>query len=275
MDAANEWLAAARWTDKEAALTRAAGLPASERRSGLALLRFLFPHLAPALDQLDDLLDTAEEKGLEALLADLGNTARHEEAVQDWLATPSWEASRQALHREPDLADDPRTRHLLTALASSQTSDDDTRSLAHQHLAILDLVRHFASGPAAVGDPATGIDHAYAVATDLDTAADAAWQAAIDADAARLRAVLTAAPHLLHRPFLAPALLAVLGLLDPQAVTADQDESTTPTQLLTVAAEQATPTQRQALTSRLRRIARRRPNLTTAIEDLLRLLDHE
>jgi hypothetical protein len=272
--AANDWLAAARWTDREAALTKATGLPAPERRSGLALLQFLFPHLAPALGQLDDLLDAAEEEGLDALLADLGNMARHQEAVQDWLATPSWETSRQALRDRPDLTDDPRTRHVLTALASSQDSDDDTRALVHQHLAILDLVHHF-TDEATGSDPTAGIDHAYAVVTDPDTAADTAWQAAIDVDAVLLRAVLTAAPHLLRRPFLAPALLAVLGLLDPQAVASDQGEPLTPTGLLTAAAEQATPTQRQALTSRLRRIARRRPDLTTAIEDLTRLLDHE
>jgi hypothetical protein len=264
---ANSWLAATTWPQTQTALTAAAAIPTPERRPSFALLRFLFPQTAEQLDQLDQLLDAAEKYGLDTLLADLGQTARHREAVQAWVATPSWTASRQALEAAPGLAEDPRTTQLLTALAESDDTDQNTRAIARQHLAILDLIRK------------AGLDHAYSIVTDLDAAAGAAWQATVDADEPHLTTILAAEPDLLDQPFVGPALVAILLLLRPQPEPTSGEPTDrpgmtpTPTMLITLAAEQGTGTQCQALSNRLRRITRHRPDLSPDIQDLLPLLD--
>ncbi|MGL5827624.1 MAG: tetratricopeptide repeat protein [Nocardioides sp.] len=270
---ANQWLGAQSWSDRESVLTAYAAVPAEERSVGLTMLRFLHPTTATSLDELTALLAAIDETGLDQLLGTMGPVARHQELVFAWLATPDWGSSRELLQASPELLSDPMTEELLRHLAGQ-----DHSGMAEQHLGILSLARRPDADQTGIQN--TGIDSAYAIVTNPDTASDAAWAAVTSADAERLSTVLTAAPHLLKRPFSAPALMAALALLHPEAMAALEEVGDRPVEgppaideLVKAAAEQGTEVQRAALSNRFTRITRQRPDLAATIERLLPLLD--
>ncbi|MGL5824789.1 MAG: hypothetical protein ACRCYU_08225, partial [Nocardioides sp.] len=274
---ANQWLVARSWLDRETVLIALAAMLAEERTRGLALLRFLYPAAATGLDELIDLLSAIDDTGLEQVLGTMGPVARHRELVFAWLATPDWDSSREFLRASPELLSNPLTEEVLRHIAGQADS-----GMAQQHLAVLSLARHAGaeeSGIQSTGIDNTGVDSAYAVITNPDTASDAAWAAVTSADAARLSTVLAAAPHLLQRPFTAPALVAALALLRPETDTeedvGDRAVEGLPAidELVKAAAEQGTEVQCAALSNRFTRIARQKPDLAATVERLLPLLD--
>lgn len=130
------------------------------------------------------------------------------------------------------------------------------------------------------------VDEAYEIVTDHDAATDAAWEAIETGDPDRLGATLTAAPHLFSRPFLTPALLACALLLSPAAgqepTPANSEQASAATEqtdqlreLARAAAAQGNDTQRRALAARLRRLKKRRPDLSPGADLLIAVLTED
>jgi hypothetical protein len=247
----NAWLSARTWDDREAALRDTVRLTTDQGRHDLHLLLALHPETAPALTGLEPVLDAIHDRGLDTVLDELGPAARHADLVTAWVTTVTWKESRQLLTAHPQLLSDPRTTEALRVFAAR---DKDSAAVAAQHEALLTLCRRL------------GVDEAYDVATDPDAGTEAAWDAVNRADADALELVLTAAPHLLGRPYLAPALIACLQLLRPH------DDLAGCTSALEQACDQGTQTQLSALAGRLHRLVKRRPDLRDDVETLLAVL---
>ena len=248
---ANAWLSARTWDEREAALRAAAHLTTSQGRHDLQMLCMLHPDMATAIGGLESVLDAIRDSGIEVALADLAPSAQRADLVAAWLATPTWDESQHLLAVHPELLYDHRTDDILRAFA---TGYDGSAAAASQHLAILALCRH------------NTVDEAYEIVTDLDAASEAAWDAITQADGNLLMVILAAAPHLLGHAFLAPALASCALLLQPHD---NLDECAA---LMKQAAEQGSNTQRQAITGRLRRLLRHRPDLRTDIDMLIAML---
>ena len=251
VDEVNAWLSARTWDEREAALRAADHLITDQGRSDLQMLGLLHPELAPVIRDLESVLSSIRERGIEAVVADLAPGARHADLVAAWLATPTWDESQRLLAAHPELLSDHRTDDILREVGAG---DDNSAAMAGQHHAILALCRRGT------------IEEAYEVVTDLDAASEAAWDAITQADASLLIMILAAAPHLLRRAFVAPALTACTYLLQPHD---NLDECT---ELMEQATQQGSDTQRQALAGRLRRLLRRRPDLRADVESLIVVL---
>ena len=108
----------------------------------------------------------------------------------------------------------------------------------------------------------------YDLITDPADATDTALDAVEQGDADLVRDLILAAPDLLQVWFLAPYLAGAVALLDGDPDTAAD--------LMTVAAEHATQTgdtdTPATAAARLRRLNRRRPDLTQPINQLTKLL---
>ena len=251
VEEANAWLSARTWDEREAVLRNSTHIGTAHGRQELQVLMTLFPETAPAVHTLEELLDAVRDRGLDDVLTQIGPDARHTDLVSAWVATPTWEESRRVLGKHQDQLLQPRTEQVLRSL---DAGNDSATAVVHQHLAVLALCRRL------------GVDDAYDIVTDLDAGTEAAWDAVARADLDLLETVLSAAPHLLGRAYLAPSLAACLQLMRPH------DNLTECIALISQAAEQGTETQRQALTGRLRRLAKRRPDLHDDVEALALLL---
>ena len=185
------------------------------------------------------------------MLADLAPSARHADLVAAWLATPTWDESQRLLAAHPELLSDQRTDDILRAFAAG---DENSAAVARQHHAILALCRR------------STLDEAYEVVTDLDAGSEAAWDAVARAHGDLLKVILTAAPQLLNCAFLTPALASCALLLQPH------DNLDDCTALMEQAAQQGSSTQRQALSGRLRRLLRHRPDLRADVDPLIAVL---
>jgi hypothetical protein len=247
----NAWLSARTWDEREAALRAAAHLATGQGRRDLQILRALHPEMAPAIISLESVLDAIRDTGIEAALAELAPSARHADLVAAWLATPTWDESRRLIAAHPELLSDQRTGDILRAFAAGGKSSAATAS---QHHAILALCHR------------STLEEAYEVVTDLDAGTEAAWDAVTQADANLLKVILAAAPHLLSRAFLGPALASCALLLQQHGNLADC------TAFMEQAAQQSSNTQRQALTGRLRRLLRHRPDLHDDVDALIAVL---
>jgi hypothetical protein len=248
---ANAWLSARNWDQREAALRAAAHLTTGQGRRDLRMLCMLHPEIAPAIRSLESVLDDIRDTSIEAVLADLAPSARHVDLVATWLAAPNWDESQQLLAAHPELLSDQRTDDILRALAAR---DENSAAAASQHHAILALCRR------------NTLDEAYEVVTDLDAASEAAWDVVARANGDLLMVILAAAPRLLSHAFLAPALASCELLLQPHD---NLDECTA---LMRQAAQQGSNTQCQALTGRLRRLLRHRPDLHADVDLLAAIL---
>ncbi|HSV66518.1 MAG TPA: tetratricopeptide repeat protein [Mycobacteriales bacterium] len=263
--ALNAWLAAGDWAAREAVLRTPGPLLVAGSRvapDGVAAVDaaiFLHPELTPLRDLRDILVDIADH-GAEPVLAALRAGHTHAELVRRWLATPTWTESRQLLRDHPGLATDPRTAELLQAGA-------DDPGIA-QHLGILSLAGLMS------------LDDVYDAVVDPTMAADAAMAGLERGDVQRVVGLLHAAPALAGVPFVAPYLFAALAVLmggdQDDADISDEpdpdDPALDPAELIAMAADQGTDTQREAGAARLRRLARRLPDHAAALDGLARIL---
>lgn len=248
---ADAWLSARKWDEGEAALRAATHLTTDQGRRELQILSTLYPETASALSSMESVLDAIGEHGIDAVLADLAPRAQHADLVAAWLATPTWDGSRQLLTAHPELLSGHDTDGVLRQLAAT---GEYPAGVVNQHYAIFELCRR------------TTISDAYEVVTDPDASSEAAWDAVVRADINVLAVILAAAPNLLGRAFLAPALASCALLLQPHE---GMDECTA---LMKQAAQQGGSAQKQALAARLRRLLRRRPDLAADIPPLIAVL---
>ena len=190
-------------------------------------------------------LDAVAAHGLEATLAALGAANDQAVTVREWIATPTWSASRDMLEARQEVLLSPG----VEALLEEQADGDAT---AAQRLAILRLCRQLP------------IADVYDLLTDVTDAAEQANAALARGDEARLRLVLLASPGLARSPFHGPAALAALALLAGQPDDAVERAKE--------AAAQGGPTQRRAFAGRLERLAAARPEHADATARLVAAL---
>ena len=190
-------------------------------------------------------LDAVAAHGLEATLAALAAANDQAVTVREWIATPTWSASRDMLEARQEVLLSPD----VEALLEEQADGDAT---AAQHLAIVRLCRQLP------------IADVYDLLTDVTDAAEQANAALARGDGQRLRLVLLASPSLAQSPFHGPATLAALALLAGQPDDA--------VEWAKEAAAQGSPTQRRAFAGRLERLAAARPEHADATTRLVAAL---
>ncbi|MCM2428564.1 tetratricopeptide repeat protein [Streptomyces sp. RKAG337] len=256
VDLFNDWLSAPTWTEEAAFLRRAySGLAAPKGRAALDLIRALYPEVA-GLGDLADVLDAADERGLDQVLEEFHETHTRADLVRQWLATPTWPDDLEFLSNHPQLTADPLVRELLAS------QGDDPAS--NQHLGILQLAGHLPAPDVydAVTDPATA----------HDTAMEFVEQGQLDA----LLPLFLAAPALRRMSFVAPYLFSVFSLFSTTTPESPRTDAVSgvpsPAELIAEAAAQSSEVQRGAGASRLRRLALRRPEHAEALLDLATLL---
>ncbi|MFC4063396.1 tetratricopeptide repeat protein, partial [Actinoplanes subglobosus] len=199
----------------------------------------------PAIVHVLEVLDAAEEQGLDTVLDALQADEKHQTLVYGWLETPTWTASRRYLRSHPGLLTDPRTVEILAAIAADP--------VVQQHLAI---ARLSASMP---------IDTVYDIVLDAPDAVEAALAAIERADLDQLAEIWFAAPSLSRSPFVGPYVAAVLTA---RQVGGDDQAR----ELVRMAAEQGDQETRRAAAARLSALAERVPDITELLLDLAGLL---
>jgi hypothetical protein len=224
-------------------LRQSAAMLATEGSAALDTALFLHPDIEP-LHHLRDILTEITERGLDTVLTELRTSQQQADLINGWLNTPTWTASRDYLREHPTLATDPGTAAFLQELPDDPVID--------QHLAILHLAQ------------AMPLDDVYDAVTDPTMGIDAAMAAVETGDAPRIIGLLHAVPSLTTTPFVTPYLAAVLTVLTDTS----GNDTPHPADLISEAATQGTDTQRQAGAARLRRLARRHPDSTAALEEL-------
>jgi hypothetical protein len=246
LDLLNRVLAQASWAER-ATLLRSPGTrairdaSAQPARSALAALCSDNPDLVHLLQ----ILDAADEYGLDAVLDALIAAEEHQDLVRGWLQATTWTASRHFLREHPELLADPRTTQVLAVGAANPT--------IRQHLAIARLA---ATMP---------IDTIYDLVLDIPDAIDAALAAIDRGDLDQLTEVWHAAPALGRHPFIGPYLAAILTARNGDA--ADQAR-----QLARMAAERGDENSRTAAAAQLSTLAVRIPELANLLQDLAAIL---
>ena len=163
-------------------------------RDALRVLAALYRD-RPALDEWLALLAAIDSAGAEAVLADMDALAAATNLVEEWIATPSWNASQAFLAAHHGLRD-PVARAVL-----ERASGDP---VARQHLAILRLVDHVSPGAVfdAILDPADARELLFTLA-----------RRGASQDLAEL---LFATARIAADPFAAPLALALYLALDAE-----------------------------------------------------------
>lgn len=247
------WRAERTWDENEAALRSARHLKTDQGRADLHIIRMLYPDQWSEIDGLESFLDLLRLSP-DVALAAMGLPALHLDTVIAWMRTPTWQESRRLIADHLELLLDPATNTLLQAMTEH---GGKLAEKANRHIAILGLCR------------SVGINDAYDILTDIDTAADAAWDAIFDADGDRLMLIIGAAQNLLGDYCLAHALTTFSLLLRPEV------DLRTCAELMAKVREECDATQRQALIGRLRRLLRHRGELENSIAHLVAILQSE
>ncbi|MGH8909961.1 MAG: tetratricopeptide repeat protein [Egibacteraceae bacterium] len=240
------WAAATRTRD-EAALLAGHGpdLADPATAGAVRVLAQLYPEKA-LLARCIGILEAIAAYGPDATLAALEAANDRAVTLREWIATPTWSASRDLLEARRELLLGPD----VEALLEEQADDDAT---ATQHLAIVRLCRQLP------------IAEVYDLITDVTDAAVQATDAIQRGDGPTLQLVLLASPDLARSAFHGPAALATLALL-----AGHPDDALN---LAKTASAQGTPTQRRALAGRLARLAAAHPNHAPAIAPMLAALN--
>ena len=232
------WAAQHDWPSIDVFLTRqASNLQDDGFRTSLSVLADLFPG-TPALALLQTVLADADNRGLDAVLADGRAAHADAELIREWLAIPTWEESARFLGQHHDELTSPRIRQLL-----DDNRDDE---IARQHLAIVDLA---ATLPA---------DEVYQIVTDSTTARERALDLIEAGDLTQLALVLGAAPAI--------AAVGITGAFIHTIIALANGDSDTARQIAEIIAQHAKPSQREALTIRLRAFATHQPDHAPALE---------
>jgi hypothetical protein len=203
----------------------------------------------PLLLDLLDLLDSADEQGLDPVLDDACAAERHADLLRGWLDTPTWTASRQYLGAHFELLRDERTAAMLAAGGGDP--------VVRQHLAITRLA------------PVLGLDEVYDIVLDTSDAATAALAGIDTGTLAQVAEIWHAAPQLARTPFTGAYIAAVL------IAAADDSDPDGARQLIREAIDQAGENgqaTRLAGASRLRDLARLRSSRTALLTELADLL---
>ena len=241
----NKLLAAGSWTER-AAMLRGSGssvLYTPAAHQARAALVGLYSDNGELLILLK-ILEAADERGLDAVLAELCADEEHANLLQAWLNTPTWTTSRQYLLKHPSLLVDKRTAAALNAASGNRT--------IRQHLAIVRLAATI------------GLDEVYDIVMDP---ADAADVALANLDKGELNCVVeiwNAAPSLRSEPFTGGYIAAILLVASGHPDDARR--------IISEVAPQAAEETRQEGAERLRRIARLLPEHENALTDLAELL---
>jgi hypothetical protein len=244
----NAWFAAESLADQAAALETLVSTTSSPAgATDLAVLVALHSD-TPGVEELPSVLDAARTDGVMAVAQDRYYAQQRRAELAAWLEAPTWAASKTFLDSHPGFLSDP----LVVAMLDSARADP----LLAQHLGIARLATRI---------PLAEI---YDLITDPADATDTALDAVERGDADLLRDLVLAAPKLLEVRFLAPYIAGAVALLDGDPDTAAD--------LMTVAADHAAQTgdtdTAAAAAARLRRLARRRPDLIEPVDQLTRLL---
>jgi len=239
------WAGARSWNAEAVVVRGDPALVGSEVfRATLDVLRDLYPGDA-GLARIDARLALFDEHGLDEALRLLDDAYLAFDTLQVWIATPSWDESKDYLaqHREVLQRDD--VHGILGG------DEDDPESLTHLGILVL--------------DQALGIDVAYEVVTDPSACESQVDRAVRAGDGRVLQGILLAAPHLLERPVVGDLAMAVLALLaddlEPARTRAAQ------------AHEAASPNRQQAIAIHLRRLAEARPDHREGALELASIFD--
>jgi hypothetical protein len=242
----NRVLAQANWAQRATILRSPEVKPVRDpsAQSARSVLAALYSD-SPAIVHLLQVLDAADEHGLDPVLDTLQAAEEHQALVRGWLETPTWTASRRYLRRHPGLLTNSRTIEILAADAGNPT--------ARQHLAIARLATTMP------------IDAVYDVVLDMPDAIDAALDAIDRADLDQLTELWFTAPALSRDPFIGPYLAAVLTARHHEG--ADQAR-----ELARMAAQHGDEDTRKAAAAKLTVLAERLPELADLLHDLALLL---
>ena len=244
----NIWITAESVVDQTAALeTLVSTTSHPDGAADLAVLMALHADTS-GVEDLPNVLEAARTDGVATVAQGRHHAEQRSADLTAWLETPTWTDSRAFLDTHPGFLTDP----LVEAMLDSGSDDP----LIAQHLGIARLATRL---------PLAEI---YDLITDPADATDTALDAVEQGDADLVRDLILAAPDLLQVWFLAPYLAGAVALLDGDPDTAAD--------LMTVAAEHATQTgdtdTPATAAARLRRLNRRRPDLTQPINQLTKLL---
>jgi hypothetical protein len=221
---ANRWITA-NWSQRQQILT------APDMPTDCDLLRVLSAVYCdhPELQQWLDLLDDIDARGRDVVFAEMDAAQATVSLLQDWITTPSWNASHAFLAEHPAL----RSPEAVAALEN--WSGDE---LARQHLAILRLTEHVPAGDVfdAILDPTDAhqllLRVAYTGSGELITEA---WYAT---------------PHIAAEPFAATLAAALVQALSDEADYPDEID-----RALRAAAEAASTSERRDTLALLRTLA--------------------
>jgi hypothetical protein len=221
---ANDWIAAD-WSQRQQILT---GPDMPTDRDVLHVLSTVYcDH--PELQQWLDVLDDIHTRGRDAVFAEMDAAHATVSLLQDWIGTPSWNASQAFLAGHPAL----RGPEVLAALEA--WSGDE---LARQPLAILRLTEHVPAGDVfdAILDPTDARQLLLRVArTGSAELIAEAWYAT---------------PHVAADPF-----AGILAVALVQALSDGTDDSDDIDQALRALAEGASTSERQDTLTLLRTLA--------------------
>ncbi|MFF8773271.1 hypothetical protein [Kitasatospora sp. NPDC015120] len=210
-------------------------------RHQLALAQALFAG-DPDLALLSRTLDDIDLRGLDAVLAE--GRAEHDAhtLVTTWTSTRTWSESLafHAAHRSAL-----ETPPIMSLLARQATP------VALQHYGILRLARH------------GSLEDVYEVVADPDAAGSEAMAALEDGDLSLLATITMACPPLLAGP--GGRLFAMVHAI----AAGDPDQARA---VCSRVVDTDTALRREAYAVRLRELARRRPDLAAAAEELARVL---
>jgi hypothetical protein len=166
IDQATAWMAAD-WTARRRLLTPPAG---DGDRDPLRALAAVYCDQV-ALHEWVSILDAIDRDGIDVVLAELDTADTIARNLQEWISTPTWNASQTHLAAHPELRDP----------ATLATLEQWSGANARRHLAILRLVAHLPAGDVfdAALDPTDARDLLFATARlgDGDLVAEA-WFAA-------------------------------------------------------------------------------------------------
>lgn len=221
---ANGWIAAD-WSQRQQILTR---LDMPTDGDMLRVLSAVYcDH--PELQQLLEVVDDIHDRGRDAVFAEMDAAHATVSLLQDWISTPSWNASQAFLTGHPAL------RGPEAAAALERWSGDD---VARQHLAILRLTEHVPAGDVfdAILDPTDARQLLLRVARSGSAELFAeAWYAT---------------PHLAADPFAATLAAALVQILSDEADYPDDLDHA-----LRAAAEAASASERRDTLTLLRTLA--------------------
>jgi hypothetical protein len=161
-----------------------------------------------ALTASDDLI--GQHRGLLNAVREHGPDAAYQplladDTLREWIAAPSWDASRGFLHDHPELLDEE-----IPGLLAELTEDPDPEITVHQALLTL------ASTPA-------GIDGAYQSLEDAQSLQDMASAAIAARDTGRLQACADIETFVQDRAFAGALHMVLAWLLDEPAGPLPED----------------------------------------------------